>query len=129
MVPMANNDLEVVVVTATGPQLTRHNQSDLGYHWKTCMPTPERDPYLLLERASRTKVGHCHAQAHLDLHMGMPRYSPQAASFSKRLSLDTPLHVLQKHILVFLLLLHPFTCVPNLLLLGKRRKELNVCII
>lgn len=127
------NDPTRTVVEATGPQLTKSNQLDPTHHQETDTPTTVARVSLHREGFRRVWMGQESSQGHGLAHGG-PETGAETTSFSWSPPLVIVLCVLRKYkqvgrypLLHFFL--NPSTYVPNLLLPGKRRKELNVCII
>lgn len=124
------NDLEGAVVGAIGCQVTGSNQLDPGHHQKTDTPTAVVNRRLLQERTGREWMGQKPSQAHLALPVRAQRREPRHCPSSRdpywiySESSENPVTLLSIPPPPI-----PFTYVPNLLLPGKRRKELNVCII
>lgn len=124
------NDLEGAVVGAIGCQVTGSNQLDPGHHQKTDTPTAVVNRRLLQERTGREWMGQKASQAHLALPVRAQRREPRHCPSSRdpywiySESSENPVTLLSIPPPPI-----PFTYVPNLLLPGKRRKELNVCII
>lgn len=124
------NDLEGAVVGAIGCQVTGSNQLDPGHHQKTDTPTAVVNRRLLQERTGREWMGQKPSQAHMALPVRAQRREPRHCPSSRdpywiyTESSENPVTLLSIPPPPI-----PFTYVPNLLLPGKRRKELNVCII
>lgn len=127
------NNLKRTVVGATGSQLTRNNRSYAGHHQETDAPITVANPSPLWERSGGSGWERSHPKP-----TGISPPGPRGGSQDHLLLLETtigytpscPLKIQAGGQVPFSPFFpNPFTYVPNLLLPGKKRKELNVCII